>query len=230
MSVASFSALNCRQLPPANCRKPGEICIHRDILITLQRFHDFCDMIDPDLFPLFANSSQPLSSQLSADEFNELEEEFNDYAVNPQVKVADHVIPKESLLISKMVNLYAQRLIHEQKDLPDWIQKLLDRMSNPLYFNTSLQEILDEQKICYEKAYLCRVFKKYVGCSMIAYITNSKLNHAVSLLRFTSMPIANIASQSGFANVTYFNKLFKRSFGIPPAKYRILSTENSDIR
>ena len=176
-------------------REPGEICVHRDILIATRRFRDFCNIIDEDLFHLFMKGKQPLSFQLSSADFLNLEQEFADFETNPQVMITGRVFLKEPLMISKMVNLYADQLIAKKHDVPSWLAAILDKMNNPNNFYLSLHELLDDKEIYYEKAYLSRIFKKNMGCSMISYFTNAKLNHAISLLKFTSMPIADVATQ-----------------------------------
>lgn len=208
-------------------RAPGETCAHRDILIATKRFREICSIIDEDLFPLFMKGNQPLSFQLSSEEFMNLEQELSDYETSPQIMITGRVFPKESLLISKIVNLYADQLIAKKHDIPIWLSSLLDKMNNPNNFYCSLHELLDDGEVFYEKAYLSRIFKKNIGCSMITYFTNAKLNYAVSLLRFTNTPIATVATQAGFANVTYFNKQFKKVLGTSPKKYRELVSEKT---
>lgn len=72
--------------------------------------------------------------------------------------------------------------------------------------------------------YLGRIFKKMWKKSFHEYLNDVRLNNASSLLKFSNMTIIEIAFDSGFENVTYFNRLFRRKFGKTPTQYR---AENS---
>lgn len=68
--------------------------------------------------------------------------------------------------------------------------------------------------------YLCRLFHKETGTSFSEYVNNMRLEKAKHLLEMTPDDIMSIATQVGFANVTYFNRLFKRQTGMTPKEYR----------
>ena len=72
----------------------------------------------------------------------------------------------------------------------------------------------------YHEKYLGKIFKKHINKSIHEYINNKRLNEAQKLLRNNSLPIVEIASQVGFNNVTYFNRLFKKKFNLSPTDYR----------
>lgn len=201
-------------------RDDGATCTHRDILIKVERFKDVCDMLDPALFSIFMESKNPFIFQLMPETLNKLEKDFSSFSAHPQAAIGGRILSKEPLLISETVNILVDYLIREKKDTPPWLNTLIGKLTNPKHFDLSLGEILDDSKICYDRTFLSRMFKKYTGCSMISYFMTSKINYSISLLIFTDMPITDIASQSGFSNVTYFNKQFKRFFGISPTQYR----------
>lgn len=60
----------------------------------------------------------------------------------------------------------------------------------------------------------------------IAYITRKRnrthlrLEHAKQLLQDTDTPVTEIAMQSGYQNVSYFIRSFKKTYGVSPLKYR----------
>lgn len=72
----------------------------------------------------------------------------------------------------------------------------------------------------YHPRYLCRLFKKETGTALGEYLITRRLHRATALLRDTSRTVMEIATDVGFNNVTYFNKLFKAAFGITPTAYR----------
>lgn len=211
-------------------REPDVPCVHRDILISLESFQMFCNNLAPSLFPIFINSKQAFFFELTPRALSELEKIFSSFTAHPQATIGQEIIPKESWLISHMVNLWFSNLIYEQTITPTWFKTLINKLSNPDYFDLSLSEIIEQADLFYDRASLSRMFKKHAGCSMINYSITAKINHAASLLTFTPMPITDVARQSGFSSVTYFNKLFKRFWGISPTKYRTKTRETGISR
>lgn len=70
------------------------------------------------------------------------------------------------------------------------------------------------------KGYLCGLFKKEVGISLINYIQETKIEEAKNFLLMTEMPIIEIAELFGYCNANYFIKQFKRYYDKTPAAYR----------
>lgn len=68
--------------------------------------------------------------------------------------------------------------------------------------------------------YLSRLFKKETGTSIVKYITAYRLEKACELLRQTNMKIVDIASETGYANFSYFCSIFRNYYGTTPAKFR----------
>lgn len=68
--------------------------------------------------------------------------------------------------------------------------------------------------------HLMRSFKKCTGMTCIEYINNYRLKIASKLLKTTDLSIINISIESGFNNISYFNKLFKERFNVTPKEYR----------
>lgn len=69
-------------------------------------------------------------------------------------------------------------------------------------------------------AYFSTLFKKEVGQTYIAYLTDIRLNKAIDLLNTTSDKTYIIAEKIGYTEQNYFSYVFKKKFGISPTKYR----------
>lgn len=70
------------------------------------------------------------------------------------------------------------------------------------------------------RAYIAAKFKKELGINIGEYITNYKLTEAKSLLKHTNKSLLDISNYLCFSSQSYFQNLFKRNYGITPAKYR----------
>ena len=65
-----------------------------------------------------------------------------------------------------------------------------------------------------------RLFKQVAGMTLVAYLHHVRLSNAARLLRETNRSIAEIAGQVGFADQSYFDRRFKKSFGQSPKQFR----------
>lgn len=76
-------------------------------------------------------------------------------------------------------------------------------------------------KLCfYSKSYFMKFFKESMGISFIAYLNNYRLEIAARMLQATDDNILDISSACGFDNLSYFNRSFKKKYGVTPGKYR----------
>jgi AraC family L-rhamnose operon transcriptional activator RhaR/AraC family L-rhamnose operon regulatory protein RhaS len=70
------------------------------------------------------------------------------------------------------------------------------------------------------ETYFCRLFRKTTGFSYKTYLRQRKLNASLSLLRYTRLPVAQIAGRCGYDTVSHFNREFKSAYGIAPTTFR----------
>ena len=68
--------------------------------------------------------------------------------------------------------------------------------------------------------YISQYFKKHFHITLSQYITYLRLEHAKQLLQDTDIPVTEIAMQSGYQNVSYFIRSFKKTYEVSPLKYR----------
>ncbi len=90
-----------------------------------------------------------------------------------------------------------------EKHFPEKIT--LDLLSEHFYIN---------------KFYLTRIFKEEYHISINQYLIKLRISHAKQLLRFTTLPVEEVARQCGIRDVSYFNRLFHKTEGIAPGMYR----------
>ena len=68
--------------------------------------------------------------------------------------------------------------------------------------------------------YISRYFKEHFHITLSQYVTYLRLEHAKQLLQDTDIPVTDVAMQSGYQNVSYFIRSFKKTYGVSPLKYR----------
>ena len=72
----------------------------------------------------------------------------------------------------------------------------------------------------YSEFYLMKLFKQFTGESIVDYTNNYRLTVAGRQLRDTNEEISVIARKVGFNNVSYFNRQFKKLYGITPRQFK----------
>jgi two-component system response regulator YesN len=82
----------------------------------------------------------------------------------------------------------------------------------------SLQDVA--QYVSISKNYLSELFKKVTGQNFIEYLIELRINKAKELLSTTTLKVYEVAEQSGFKDVKYFSKLFKKYTDMSPYEYR----------
>ena len=68
--------------------------------------------------------------------------------------------------------------------------------------------------------YFCRLFKRTIGKTPVAYINEVRTRKAAGMLEHTSLTVAEIANECGFGNIGHFINEFKRQTGAAPLEYR----------
>lgn len=68
--------------------------------------------------------------------------------------------------------------------------------------------------------YCCYLFRKHLGTSFSEYVTDLRMREAGRLFKDKSSSISDVARAVGYEDYYYFNKIFKRYYGITPLQYK----------
>lgn len=72
----------------------------------------------------------------------------------------------------------------------------------------------------------CRFFKGVMKKTLIEVVMEFRIKHACYLLATTDLNISQVAMESGFGDLPYFNRRFKKMMGCNPSTYKRLSTSS----
>ena len=199
-------------------REFGNTCEHRDVLITPEQFKKICDFISPSFYQYVVEKETPLFARLNQFELSDFEKDFSVIQYTPNIFLSNYTISPTNAIATKLLYKFLQYARSKQPKIPDWIYELAQKMSAPESFNLDVNDLLIQFN--YNPSYASRMFKKYMGVSLVTFFLTTKINYAMSLLQFSDKPITDIAIQSGFSSLSYFNRVFKSLHGISPREYR----------
>jgi AraC-like DNA-binding protein len=81
--------------------------------------------------------------------------------------------------------------------------------------------LADIASACYmSKFHFARIFRQITGITPYQYLMCFRLNHAAHLLKNSSMPVTQVAFDSGFNNSDHFSATFKTHYEISPSVFR----------
>jgi AraC-like DNA-binding protein len=77
------------------------------------------------------------------------------------------------------------------------------------------------------KSSFCRYFKKSTGKPFVSFLNEIRINYSCKLLLETSpsRSISEAAYISGFNNVSYYNRIFKKVIGVSPSEYKTIENK-----
>lgn len=72
----------------------------------------------------------------------------------------------------------------------------------------------------FSQSHFMKFFKATIGVPFTAYLNDYRLTMASRLLLSSEDSILTIAGDTGFDNLSYFNRTFKQRFGMTPSRFR----------
>lgn len=142
-------------------------------------------------------------------------------------------IADENLIVNKLKELLLiLSKSRNETSINDFITSLF--VPYEYNFNEIIQENLYSNLSLTEYAKLCncslatfkRKFNELYMESPAKYVLLKKLEKSIQLLALDSMPISEIAFESGFETVSHFNKVFKKKYFTTPSEYRLSQITN----
>lgn len=103
----------------------------------------------------------------------------------------------------------------EAKTVAEIIRLCRENFSDP---ELNVNAIADELGL--SRSTVRRQFKERMRITPSEYLSNLRLQHALSLLQQTRLPLAEVAARSGITEVSYFCRVIRRSIGETPEQFR----------
>lgn len=98
------------------------------------------------------------------------------------------------------------------------LQLMMQYMQQNYQNGISLDDVAAHAGV--SKSTVLNLFRKYLHVTPINYLINYRLNEAAALLSKTEKKVNTISDETGFNNVDYFCRLFKKHYRVTPSEYR----------
>jgi AraC family transcriptional regulator len=98
------------------------------------------------------------------------------------------------------------------------IKHVLEFIRTHLSEDLSLEVLA--QQVGFSPYHFARLVRRTLGASPHQVVLRQRIEHARRMLAETALPLARIAGESGFADQSYFTRVFKRYLGVTPRAYR----------
>ncbi len=130
----------------------------------------------------------------------------------------------KSILLHFMSIIYTKN-IAKKTTLKNTNTEIMEKIKLVLqYIRDNYQETITVTQLAelchFSDYYFMRFFKKHVGITCIQYINHVRLNKASEMLKESSYSVSDIALETGFNNISYFNRLFKETYHMTPREYQ----------
>lgn len=101
--------------------------------------------------------------------------------------------------------------------------KWVERITRHIYFNYNRKLTLDDiaAKCNANPRYLCRVFKRETGETIISFLTRFRIETAEAILRNSEYRVKDVGRMVGIDDEYYFNRMFKKVRGYAPGAVRM---------
>lgn len=125
---------------------------------------------------------------------------------------------KTAQVISGYIRMLVDRYGLEEENKDSLMENIKSYIRDNYAYDFSVAELAE--MFGYNAKYLGRLFKSRTGTSLNTFCNIQRVNEAKRLLSETQMRITDIALQTGFNNISYFNYVFMQQTGVSPGTYR----------
>jgi len=88
-----------------------------------------------------------------------------------------------------------------------------------LNFRQNINTELAAAELGYNKSYFCTRFKQNFGMTFMNYLSERRIQYAMTWFRDKDVPLREIAEACGFQDYSYFARVFRKHTGMTPREY-----------
>lgn len=186
------------------------------VTMTVEHMKEACRSISENLYDILMNKCE-LSCSLSDHQIRKIMDLcfYIQSGLNGDLKKLE--LPS-SLLIFNILSTIIDQNYAFNESKPEWLLELIKKIQAPENRAWHVSDVMDNAN--YSHSHISRSFQKYMGCSIIDYISEVKMQNAGDFLSYSDMTIYEISNVLGYKSPTNFSAVFKAAYGLSPAQYR----------
>ena len=192
--------------------------VHFNLKLKKELMESLCETVSPTLYNSVLEADRLIKYKLKPHEYEYFKKAVENANYSPAHKTNKSAIPLMKTLAVNFLFYVHQSLKTKKKNHPKWFEDFLETLQTPENLSKPLSELYGLSG--YSQTRLNSYFHQYTGTTLVAYLTQKKVNYACNLLRSTNYTILQISLTAGFRNLSRFNAVFKKTTGETPTNYR----------
>ena len=173
----------------------------------------------PGLCESLLDGSPPPFTKVSEPEFSTLEALLaKTISFGRGAFARQHLTVFFSMMFASYFNMYLKSHAEKLEGAPEWFAETIDWLERNADRNITLRQL--REKACKCPEHISREFIKRFGFGPAEWLLRQKMAKAANMLESSNYPISEIASMSGFANLSHFSRKFRERYGETPSCYR----------
>jgi AraC-like DNA-binding protein len=226
VEVDGVPAVACKGL--VACARPGDVCtiINDRGLTSLELIFERDFLLSFFSDPHFLDGIAYLSPQRTSP-YLMLDEPLYDSIIGlyDSILIELHDTGKKNhhllrAMLYQVLMLLQKAILVETANVAETDRVIRFRQLVDEHYLTEIGVEFYADKLCVTSNYLNRLVRQSLGTSTKQYIQNRRIEEAKRLLRYTSLPVADIAEKLNFDTASYFVRAFSKAEGVTPLQFR----------
>lgn len=189
---------------------------HRDIYVPEEKMKRICDAFDLTLYDRLKAKPLQLNFYLGKFELDMLAKDLDYLGV-----LQNENSPDCDILLSVAVSYILGFWIKKgdsKKNIPEEIVALVNKIDGGAFLDNTIKEIAGLSY--YSHAYVCKLFKKYMGMTLHDYVIKCKMEYSMHLIADPNLRIIDISNMIGYDVPSSYVNAFKKRYGMAPSEMR----------
>jgi AraC family transcriptional regulator len=129
----------------------------------------------------------------------------------------------EGLLLELLARLAREHAAGAAHELPPWLRRADELIHDAFASPLTLRHVAREVGV--SASTLARAYRARYGTSVGERVRRLRVEWAAGELEHSGAPVSGIALRAGFYDQAHFSNVFRRVFGVTPARYRSLARQ-----
>ena len=187
---------------------------HLNIVISCSFMKAMCQQYDDRLYEKLLNTpNSPF--HLHESEFNFIKRLISKIDITNDAK---EIVVLKKVLLSYILNQIYEHYYVQTNNYSKPIQKVIEFISLPQNCAYKIEELAKMSGYSYSQ--LAKLFKEATGSTLTQFYTIQKMEYARELILKTQKNLLEISGIVGYDSFSHFIRVFKKTVGTPPGKYR----------